>query len=129
VKVIFLISALQRFLFCSTFNNISAYSKRKKSKLGQLEDYFEKIDSIFKDTKDLYYIKHCFKGDTRNCKFKMKKTSVAFPLHKRLWCIIMKHVVCSFASVGWSHDTLRPNTGKHSPATMTLGSFSMYLYC
>lgn len=82
MKVIFLMSALQRFLFCSTFNNISTLGlkKRERSTLKGYEgSYFEKYIHYLKIQNNSalkYYRKHYFKSYTGKCNFEMSQTSI-----------------------------------------------------
>lgn len=81
MKVIFLMSALQRFLFCSTFNNISTLGLKKKKEvpLSYKGSYFEKYIHYLKIQNNSalkYYRKHYFKSYTGKCNFEMSQTSI-----------------------------------------------------
>lgn len=80
MKVIFLMSALQRFLFCSTFNNISTLGlKKKEVPLSYKGSYFEKYIHYLKIKNNSalkYYRKHYFKSYTGKCNFEMSQTSI-----------------------------------------------------
>lgn len=80
MKVIFLTSALQSFLFCRTFQKYISYIYKymyikKKSTPSHLGNYFENYIQYLKtQTVVLHKILFYFQGDAGKCNFKTSKS-------------------------------------------------------